>query len=136
LVFLSKPGVCRYPSLHSAYICGMLTSEEEEFLAFWANNRERQKTSVRPFVLGLSGGFAIGAAVMILLSLGWYERANMEANSRMSGVVFMFAILVISFFLAYFYRKFRWEMLEQRYLELLARKNKLQNQAVKQQSSS
>lgn len=124
------------PSPHSAYICRMLNSEEEQFLAFWAENREKQKTSIRPFVLGLSGGFAIGAAVMIVLSLGWYERANMEANSKMSGVVFMLAILIISFFLAFFYRKFRWEMQEQRYLELVARKNKLQNQTVKQQSSS
>lgn len=121
------------PSRQSAYICRMLNSEEERFLAYWAENRERQKHSTRPFVLGLSGGFAIGAGVMVLLSTGWYERANMEANSRLSGVVFLLAIMVISFFLAFFYRKFRWEMQEQRYLELLARKNRLQNQQVKQQ---
>jgi hypothetical protein len=111
----------------------MLSSEEEKFLAFWAENRIREKHSIRPFVLGLSGGFAIGAAVLVTLSTGWYERANMEANSKMSGPVFLLAILIISFFLAFFYRKFRWEMREQQYLELLARKNKLQNQPVKQQ---
>jgi hypothetical protein len=133
VVFLSNQDGQTVPSAQSTYICAMLNSEEEKFLAFWGENRERQKTSVRPFVLGLSGGFAIGAAVLITLSSGWYERANMEANSKLSGFVFLLAILIISFFLAYFYRKFRWEMQEQRYLELLSRKKKAQNQAVKQQ---
>lgn len=112
----------------------MLTRGDENFLAHWAENREKERTSKRPFLVGLSGGFAIGAAVLILLSSGWYERANMEANSKMSSVVFMLAILVTSLFLAYFYRKFRWEMQEQRYLELKARRNSLQKQAAKQLS--
>ena len=90
-----------------AYICGMLNSEEEDFLAYWVKNREQQKHSIRPFVIGLSGGFAIGAGILLLLSSGWYERANMEANSKLSSLVFLLAILVTAFFLAYFYRKFR-----------------------------
>jgi hypothetical protein len=102
----------------------MLSPEEEKFLLYWQQNREKERSSIRPFLVGMSGGFAIGATIMIVLSSGWYERANMEANSRLSAIVFLLAILVISFFLAFFYRKFRWEMMEQRYLELLARKNK------------
>jgi predicted membrane channel-forming protein YqfA (hemolysin III family) len=102
----------------------MLSPEEEKFLLYWKQNREKERSSIRPFLVGMSGGFAIGATIMIVLSSGWYERANMEANSRLSAIVFLLAILVISFFLAFFYRKFRWETMEQRYLELLARKNK------------
>lgn len=110
----------------------MLSHENEEFLASWAKNREKERTSTRPFLVGLSGGFAIGIAVILVLESGWYTRANMEANSRLSSVVLLLAILIISFFLAFFYRKFRWEMQEQRYLELLAAKNKAENQVPKQ----
>jgi membrane protein YdbS with pleckstrin-like domain len=110
----------------------MLSHENEAFLAFWAENREKEKTSRRPFLAGLSGGFAIGVAVILVLESGWYTRANMEANSRLSSVILLIAILIISFFLAFFYRKFRWEMQEQRYLELLAAKKKTENQESKQ----
>ena len=107
------------------YFASMLSSEEERFLAYWAANGNKERSSIRPFLVGLSSGFAIGIAVMVTLSSGWYERANMEANSKMSGIVFLIAILALSFFLAFFYRKFRWETNEQRYRELLARKNNI-----------
>ena len=105
----------------------MLSSVDEIFLAYWSRNREQQKTSIRPFLIGLSAGFALGISLLLVLSTGWYERANMQANSRLSSIVFLLAILLISFFMAFLYRKFRWEMQEQRYLELLALKNKAEN---------
>jgi quinol-cytochrome oxidoreductase complex cytochrome b subunit len=110
----------------------MLSNENEAFLASWSKNREKEKTSSRPFFVGLSGGFAIGIAVITVLESGWYTRANMEANSRLSSVILLMAILIISFFLAFIYRKFRWETQEQRYLELLAAKKKAENQESKQ----
>jgi membrane protein YdbS with pleckstrin-like domain len=110
----------------------MLSGENEEFLAYWTKNREAEKTSVRPFLVGLSAGFAIGVAVILILESGWYERANMVANSQLSYLVLLLAILLISLFMAFFYRKFRWEMQEQRYLELLAAKKRAENQAEKQ----
>jgi len=106
----------------------MLSSSDEIFLAYWSQNGEKQKTSTRPFLIGLSAGFALGISLILVLSTGWYERANMEANSRLSSIVFLLAILLISFFMAFFYRKFRWEMQEQRYLELVSRKNKAENE--------
>ena len=102
----------------------MLNSEEAVFLDYWSENRVQQKTSTRPFLIGLSAGFVLGISLLIGLSSGWYERASMVANSKMSSFVFLIAILAISFFMAFFYRKFKWEMQEQRYLELLAKKSK------------
>ena len=110
----------------------MLSKENEEFIAYWEKNREKERISTRPFFVGLSSGFAIGIGVILALESGWYTRANMVANSRLSSVVLLFAILLLSFFMAFFYRKFRWEMQEQRYLELLSAKNKTENQATKQ----
>lgn len=107
------------------YFCAMLSSTDEAFLTYWSKNREQQRTSIRPFLVGLSAGFTLGISLILVLSTGWYERANMEANSKMSSIVFLVAILIISFFMAFLYRKFRWEMQEQRYLELLAEKNKI-----------
>lgn len=109
----------------------MLSHENEVFLAWWEKNRDKERTSTRPFLIGLSTGFAIGAGVIICLESGWFTRANMVANSRMSSVVLLIAILLISFFMAFFYRKFKWEMQEQRYLELLAAKNKTENRSPK-----
>ncbi len=102
----------------------MLSEENEAFLAFWSQNRDEQRTSLRPLMIGLSGGFTIGILVLITLESGWYERATMVANSRMSSVVFLMAILILSVFMAFLYRKFKWEMNEQRYLELKAQKNR------------
>jgi len=110
----------------------MLSSENEAFLSYWSANRERERTSTRPFLVGLSAGFAIGIAVILVLESGWYERANMVANSRLSYLVFLLALLLISVFMAFFYRKFRWEMQEQRYLELLAAKKRTENEVNKQ----
>lgn len=107
-------------------------NDNNTFLAFWEKNREQERKSLRPFMVGLSSGFAIGMALILALTSGWYERAHMVANSRLSSIVLLLAILLISFFMAYFYRKFRWEMLEQRYQELMARKKATENTPPKQ----
>lgn len=104
------------------YICVMLTEEEEVFIQYWEKNSLREKNSTRPFMIGLSAGFVLGISLVAMVFSGWYERANMVANSRLSSVVFLLAILGISFFLAFMYRKFRWESREQQYRELLAKK--------------
>lgn len=114
------------------YFCRMLSQENESFLQWWAENRIREKNSLRPFLIGLSFGFSIGIGVILVLESGWYERANMVANSRLSSVVFVLALMIISVFMAFVYRKFRWEMQEQRYQELLILKNKSENKLPKQ----
>lgn len=98
----------------------MLSRENEAFLQYWAKNRESARTSIRPLMIGLSAGLAIGVAILVVLESGWDTRANMVANSQLSSVVLLLAILLISFFMGFMYRKFRWEMQEQRYLEILA----------------
>lgn len=110
----------------------MLSKENESFLVYWSQNREKQLKSLRPFIVGLSGGLAIGICILLVLESGWYERANMVANSRLSSVILLIAIILISLFMAFFYRKFRWEMQEQRYLEMLANKKNAEKAAVMQ----
>ncbi|MEN9349556.1 MAG: hypothetical protein RL372_534 [Bacteroidota bacterium] len=109
------------------YFCNMLTNQEKDFIDFWAKNRIAQKTSIRPFLIGLSAGLLFGLVVVTVLYSGWYVRANMQANSKLNGFVFFAGILLVSFFMAYLYRSFSWENREQQYKELLA-KQKRQSQ--------
>lgn len=110
----------------------MLSKEDESFLMYWSQNREKQRTSMQPFFIGLSAGIAMGVIILVCLTSGWFERADMVANSQMSSVIFMLAVVLLSLFMAFMYRKFSWEMKEQRYLELLATKKKQENKIPKQ----
>ncbi|TAG32156.1 MAG: hypothetical protein EAZ35_00895 [Sphingobacteriia bacterium] len=97
---------------------------DEQFLVYWGKNSEKEKSSKKAFLLGLSSGFAIGVCVLLCIFSGWYQRATMLANSKMSASVLFTAIMGIAIFIAFIYRKFKWEMQDQRYREILARKNK------------
>lgn len=107
----------------------MLTKEDERFLAYWEANRVQQRHSMRPFLVGLSAGFVFGIGVVLVVYTGWYERAEMVANARMNAAIFLLGILVVSCFMAFVYRKFRWENYEQRYKELLAKKRTIENKS-------
>jgi membrane protein YdbS with pleckstrin-like domain len=108
-----------------SYFCGMLNSDEESFLEWWKKNGEREKTSVRPLLIGLSGGLILGICIVLMLVSNWDPRATMVANSQLSSVVLVIGIMIISVIMAFLYRNFRWEMQEQRYLELKAKKNRI-----------
>lgn len=97
---------------------------EEDFLAYWAENRLKQKKNTKQFVIGLTIGLAISFSLFIFIFSGWYQRATMVANTKLSPTLFATIIIIISVFMAYFYRTFKWEQQEQQYLELLAKKKK------------
>ncbi len=109
-------------------------NDDASFLTYWAENREKELTSKRPFLVGLSSGFAVGILIILVLQSGWYQRANMVANAGLSSFILLICILIISVFIAFIYRKFRWEMLEQRYLELLAAKKKREKSHIKEEA--
>lgn len=102
----------------------MLSEKERAYIVYWEANREKQKKNSKQFVIGLSIGLSIGAATIFTIISGWYERANMVANAKMSPIIFTIIIVSIAIFVAYFYRNYKWETMEQQYLELLAKKRK------------
>ncbi|MBS1626955.1 MAG: hypothetical protein JSR09_07670 [Bacteroidetes bacterium] len=102
----------------------MLTEKEEAFIAYWQKEREHEKKSLMQFIKGLSRGLLIGIGIILLLAIGWYQRANMVANTQLNPFLFLFIIIIIAVFIAYFYRQYRWEQYEQQYLELMAKKKK------------
>lgn len=104
--------------------------DDDQFAAYWQENSAKEKSSPRAFMFGLSSGFAIGVAVLVVLYSGWYTRATMEANSKLSAVILFLCILIISVFIALMYRRFKWEMQEQRFQEIMARKKKKKEQQM------
>lgn len=99
----------------------MLSEKEKAFIEYWEKNRVKEKSVLKQFFPGIPIGLAIGAAVLLVLESGWYERANMVENSESNPIVLFIAIAGIVAFTGFFYKKFRWEMNEQAYQELKLR---------------
>jgi hypothetical protein len=106
----------------------MLTSGEEKFLVYWEKNRDREKKLVRQLFIGLPVGLLISAGIIVSLDLNWYPRADMVANASLNPYVLFLAIIGITVFTAIFYKKFQWDMREQRYRELRVKKEKNNSQ--------
>jgi hypothetical protein len=103
----------------------MLSKEENDFIRFWEANRLRRKKTVRQFLLGIPAGLLIVIPIVINLVSGWYKRANMEANSQdFNPGVLLVALLLIVGFTAIFWQRHKWDQYEQRYRELLARRDR------------
>ena len=107
----------------------MLSEEEESFIIYWKTNREKQKRTFRQFLLGIPIALLFVIPIGINFFSGWYKRATMMSNtSEFNPGVLLLALVLIVVFIAIFSRKFRWEQFERRYIELLAKKQKLEKE--------
>ena len=68
--------------------------------------------------------FSVPLIVNFLLGKFWYKRADAVGISQFSPTVLVIAVLLITVFVSLLNRKFRWEKLEQQYLELRAKERK------------
>lgn len=103
----------------------MLTEDEKRFLEYWEANRLRKKKVWRNLSVGLPLGVAMVIGVIINIFSGWFLRADMviRANSPFVLII-VIASLGIVIFTTVFSANHRWEMNEQHYRELLAKKEK------------
>lgn len=104
----------------------MLSEEEQNFIAYWEQNRSREKKVLKQWLMGLPLGLLFGLPILINLFSGWYTRANMDLNSHLSNgefnpLILIIALLLIVSFMAIFSKRHKWEMNEQHYRELKAR---------------
>ena len=103
----------------------MVSKEENDFIRYWERNRLRQKKLGRQFLVGIPLGLLFVVPTVISLTSGWYKRAAMEANSAdFNPMVLFVALLLIVGFSAIFYQRWKWEQYEQRYRELVARRDR------------
>ena len=104
----------------------MLTEEENRFIWYWENNRLRKKKISRQLSVGLPLGAVLVIAIFANLLSGWYKRADMELKEEESSLILVLlaaAILIVAFIVV-FSARHRWDMNEQRYRELLDRRDK------------
>lgn len=104
----------------------MLSKQEKDFIQYWEKNRLRRKKTVRQFLLGIPAGLLIVIPIVINLASGWYKRANMEVNNSQdfNPGVLLVALLLIVGFTAIFWQRHQWDQFEQRYRELVARRDR------------
>jgi hypothetical protein len=105
----------------------MLSDQEEAFIAYWAANRDKQKRTFRQFLLGIPLALLFVIPITLNFFSGWYKRATMVRDTPdFNPGVLLLALIIIVVFIAIFSRKFKWEQNEQRYMELLAKKKRLE----------
>lgn len=103
----------------------MLNKEEETFILYWKENRSKQKRLFRQFLMGIPLALLFVIPIVLNFFSGWYKRAAMiTSTSEFNPGVLLLALVLIVVFVAIFSRKFRWEQNEQRYIELLAKKQR------------
>jgi len=102
----------------------MLTDEEKKFIRYWEENRLRKKKVVRNMAVGLPLGLLLVIAIFANFFSGWYKRADMVLNtdSSLIMVLLVASVLIVVFFSVFSARR-RWDINEQRYLELKQREN-------------
>ena len=102
----------------------MLTEEEKRFIKYWEENRLRKKRLIWQLATGLPLAVFLTGAIYINYFSGWYQRADMEMRVDSSGVlVVLIGLLLTVVFIVIFSGRHRWEMNEQRYKELMAKKD-------------
>lgn len=104
----------------------MISEREHAFYEYWLRNREKEKKSLRQLWIGIPIGLLFAIPILFGLFSGkyWYKRAEMVANAQTSPMVLVVAILIITAFMAVFYKKHQWDQKEQFFLELKARMEK------------
>lgn len=102
----------------------MLTQQEEDFLRYWENNRDREKRTFRQLATGLPIGSILAIAILTSLLSGWYDRADMTFGGESSPTVLIVALVIIVVFIAIFYKKHKWDMNESQYWYLKNKKEK------------
>lgn len=103
----------------------MLTPDEEKFIEYWEANRLSRKKLLKQLYVGLPFAALLVIAILVNFLSGWYKRADMEIRSNSSLIlVVVIAGIAIVVFTTVFSVRHKWEMNEQFYRELLAKKEK------------
>ena len=103
----------------------MLNQEENSFIEYWGQNRLRKKKLLWQLATGMPLGSLLAGAVLVNYFSGWHHRAEMELSIDSSAlIVVLIALILTVIFIVVFSSHHRWEMNEQRYKELLEKREK------------
>ncbi|MDP4261948.1 MAG: hypothetical protein Q8941_05400 [Bacteroidota bacterium] len=115
--------------LYFIFVFTMLTEEESRFIEYWEANRLRRRRFVKQLAIGLPFGVILVVAIFASYLSGWHKQAEVELHSEAQNpsgasiiLVLVVAALLIVVFTAVFSARHKWDQYEQRYRELLAKK--------------
>jgi uncharacterized membrane protein YukC len=108
----------------------MLTEEEKHFIEYWEINRLKRRRFFKQLSIGLPAGVLLVIAIFVSFFSGWHKQADIELRSQARSqpdystviLVLVVAALGIVVFTAVFSARHKWDMNEQRYRELLIKK--------------
>ena len=112
------------------FVFTMLNEEESRFVEYWEANRDRRRRFFKQLTLGLPMGAAIVIAIFLSFISGWHKQAQAEMRAQVQSqpdystviLVVIVAGILIVVFTSVFSARHKWDQNEQRYRELLARK--------------
>lgn len=105
-----------------------MDKSDEEFLKYWAATRDKEKKWLYQLMLGLPLGLVFGLPVLLSVLLrGWYKRMPYVSGTQFTLI--LMACMGIAVFYAIFRMKFKWDMNEQHYQELLEQQKKELNKS-------
>ena len=89
-----------------------------------ANSPAFDQSTKNPASFGLPVAVTVAIAILVNFFSGWYKKADMEIRSNGSLVlVVLIAVIIIVVFITLFSAYHKWDINEQHYRELLARKD-------------
>ena len=98
-----------------------MTKEETDFIQWWEANRLKEKRFERKLVVGLPLGLVFGLPVLLsVVFRGWYKRMPYISGGQLTLI--LMACLAIAVFYAIIRVRVQWEQNEQRYQELIKKK--------------
>lgn len=111
--------------MRGLFLHNMLTEEEKRFIEYWEQNRQRRKRVFRQLSVGLPLGVVMVMFIFINFFSGWYKRADMKLRTEPSLIpVLIGGALLVVVFITVFSTYHKWDINEQRYRELIAKKDK------------
>lgn len=110
----------------------MNEEQQQAYIEYWEANRDREGRFSTQLLYGIPIGILFSVPVLIILVTArfWFKRADMIANSKLSPIVLIAAVALISAFVAIIYKRHQWEMKEQQYLEFKAKQTARQEKLV------
>ncbi|HYO23096.1 MAG TPA: hypothetical protein VER36_11885 [Flavisolibacter sp.] len=101
----------------------MLTQEEENFVQYWKEQRQRKRDFLKKFSIGLPVIAGLSVLFFINFLSGWYGRADKELRRHSSLLItILVAIIIIAVFVSIFSVRHRWDRNEADYQSLLKKK--------------
>ncbi len=109
----------------------MVTKDDEAFIKYWSEQRQRKKQFLRKPSIGLPLGVFMVVATLISLFSGWYQRADMVLHEYSSLIiVILIACFAIIAFITIFSAQHKWDQNETHYQELLNKKKQQDSAAI------